>query len=304
MFVKNVSFGLLTGIGLLMTVNIASASEIDLRKRSRFSDQINHFLRNLAQGNERSSGIDRLTLNTQTGQIRGEVWIRSRQVSGHTPKVFNPFSGRHVGGAPIVAYDWTVRGNFSFNPKNGAGHATIDLGRGIRFDTRRIQRILEGDHKAIPELVPNLGVVQKKMRNEYDHIRGSIEARHGHGNVYFASRAFVDWATPETAGEWVLKAVVAGGPAAGAVAMKEASRKARQEMSRLVPWLERKGVRDAHSMANAILTGQRVDWPNVSIHWQTVGYFSSNYVGGQRIGPEVRVTHAAFYIVWKGGSPR
>ena len=91
--------------------------------------------------------------------------------------------------------------------------------------------------------------------------------------MYVASRRFVTWAAPETAGEWVIRAVATGGADGGRI-MAEVSRESLAELDAVAGWLRAEGRREAEATARAILTGRRVDWPFVALTWQTVGYFS------------------------------
>ena len=114
----------------------------------------------------------------------------------------------------VIAYDLTMRGSFAFNPKRGTGHLTLDLGRGVKFDTTKVERLLEGDLSVVADAYPTLGFLEKRLWNDYDTIRRTYDERYGRGNAYVASKRFVDWATPETAGRWVLTAIATAGTAA------------------------------------------------------------------------------------------
>ncbi|WP_197529631.1 trypsin-like serine peptidase [Botrimarina mediterranea] len=87
-------------------------------------------LKSLAKGNERSAGWEELSFNTSTGELRGRAYIRSR----HVIKVRVPFDGKKK----VVVYDWKVKGDFRGNPSTGDANGTIDFGRGIRIDAKKI----------------------------------------------------------------------------------------------------------------------------------------------------------------------
>lgn len=294
-------FGTLTVLMAATGTARAQNRTVDLRN-TNVARNIKATLHEIAQGNERSSGIDSLTFDGNSGAVAGKVWVRHRQVAGYTPKIFNPFSGRREGGDPIVVYDLTQSAEFRFNLTNDSGHVNLDLGRGVRLDTRRIERILQGDIGAVVEMVPSGGIVTRKFHNEYERISQSYYDRYGgRAKVYFASPRFVSWATPETAGKWVLTGIASGGSAAVAQAMREVKQKALEELRPLSRWLQANGIREAESMARTLLSGGRAEWPDVTVKWQTVGYFSRNYLAGRPVGPEIRVTHAAFVVLWRQG---
>ena len=115
-------------------------------------------------------------MNRVTGDVQGNVWVRHRQVAGYTPRVWNPnpFHPGWAGGDPIVIYDDTQTADFAFNLRTGSGHFVLDLGRGVKLDTSRIQGMLEGDLKAYEENIPNFGLIEKTFRDEYDEITTPI----------------------------------------------------------------------------------------------------------------------------------
>ncbi len=277
------------GFGLLVPYNPPTDGKpIDL-KNQNCGKEVEKELKRMAQGNEGDAGLDALTFDPKTGEVRGEGWVQHKHVWRYT--VLGARQHQTV-------YDWTWRGSFKFNVFTGEGRGTFDVGRGVKVKTETIERLLKGDITAILELVPNPGF-KKKMWNEYAALVADYERRYGRGNVYFASERFVDWASPETAGQRVISLVASGGASGGAI-MAEVSQEAMRELTALTAWLRAKGEREAEATARAILTGRRVDFPFLALKWQTVGYFSQNYLLGNKVGPEIRSTHAAFAIVWKG----
>lgn len=265
------------------------AKIVDLRNTPG-GKQVASILGKLAQGNEGEGRLESLTLNLQTGEITGRGVVRHKHVWKYGPNW-----------APQTqtVYDWTWNGSFSFNAKTGAGHAEVDVGRGFKFHTRDIERALAGDVKPLLQnALPNGGLVEKKFRNEYSSVKQGLEKQYGAGNVYFASSRFVNWATPETAGDWVIRAVVTGGVDASRI-MAEVTRQAQLELNDLSMWLQARGVKEAHTIAANVLAGKPVQIPELTLRWVTVGYFSQNVAAGQPVGPEIRVTHAAFALTWK-----
>src|SRR5437016_4452947 len=115
----------LVALSAMTSAASAGSDVINLKTRTGVAGRVEEHLRSLAQGNEREAELVSLTVHSRSGEVNGEVRIRSRQVSG---KIFNPLSGKHT---PIVAYDWTVRGRFRYNARTADGDAVLDLGRGV-----------------------------------------------------------------------------------------------------------------------------------------------------------------------------
>ena len=267
---------------------------VDLTKQGKLKDEINaigKFLGSVAQGNKGRGGVKSMTLNMNTGDIRGSIYVRH----WHQWSYVDIFGTRQY----QTAYDWTWKGKFAFNPKRATGHAVIDVGKGGKFNSKRIEQILGGDLSEILNMIPNPVNSQKQFRNDYDHIRDSYYRNHGQPNVYFASKRFVDWASPERAGNWIQTGFASGGPAAVAQAMKEVKRESFREFSNLASWLSSRGVSDAKSVATQLLSGEKVGWPYMTVKWQTVGYYSRTFVAGRPVTPEIGVRHGAFVIIWK-----
>ncbi|MGO8899658.1 MAG: hypothetical protein ACLQU5_15115 [Isosphaeraceae bacterium] len=275
---------------------------IDL-KNAPVGHKLAGFLHDFAQGNERNAGVNSLSMNRMTGDIQGNVWVRHRQVAGHTPRVWNPnpFHPGWAGGDPIVVYDDTQTADFAFDLRTGSGHFVLDLGHGVKLDTSRIQGMLQGDLNDYLEIAfpGGGGLVEKRFRDEYQEIRNSYAQRWGPSNIYFASKRFTDWASPETAGDWVITAIATGGSAAVAQAMQQSEQQASQEAPEIIAWLESKGIAEARDVVAQILSGGRVEWPFLAVKWQTVGYFSWTEAAGRAVTPQIRSTHAAFVIIWQ-----
>ncbi len=264
---------------------------VDLTKLPSVAS-LNSLLKSLAQGNKGEGGVRSLKLNRQTGEVSGDLYVRHCHEWSYEIFGVRQFQ---------TAYDWTWDGSFSFNLRTGSGHAVLDVGRGVKLDTRKIEAVLRGDLTHLLESVPTFGVTKKEFHDEYERIRNSFYRDYGQQNVYFASEQFVGWATPETAGRMVFNAIMTGGESAAAGAMREISHKALEELNSLTAWLQRKGVMEAVSVARLLLEGQRVDWPFLAVKWQTVNYESRTVVAGVAT-PWISVRLAAFVIIWKGGN--
>ena len=288
-------FWLLTGCS-----HEAVAQTQDLRNTNGGRELLK-VLKQLAQGNERSAGVDSLTADLRSGKVSGSVWIRHRQKIGKVGGTAGDLLSRANVSPEVIAYDLTMRGNFAFNPKQGTGHITIDLGRGVKLDTKTVERLLDGDLSVVADAYPTFGFLEKRLWNDYDAIRRTYDERYGRGNVYVASKRFVDWATPETAGRWVVTAIATAGTAAVTSALRESQNMSMKEAAEIGVWLQAKGIRESAAVVRSILSGERVDWPYLAVKWQVVSYYSQNLVAGKLVGPQIPVSHAAFVLIWKSG---
>lgn len=275
---------------------LADAKVLDLSKRHE-GQSLRNFLDGLAQGNEGDAEIKKLTFDTASGALDGEVKVIHRHSWG---EVRNPLTGTKK---KIYAYQLTQSAKFGFNFKKGTGHFSLDLGRGVKLDTKRIERLLKGDLESLAEWIPNAGLITGESKNDYEHIKRSYEEKYGKGNVYFASKRFVDWAKPTTAGKWVLKAVATSGADAVRTALQECKTEALKEAKEVGAWLQKKGAREAQGAARAMLTGEKITWPYLAIKWQTVGYWSRKKIAGGGYTPWIRETHAAFVLIWRPITP-
>lgn len=243
------------------------------------------FLKNLAQGNEGSAKIVSLSINKKTAEIKGKASVRHRHVWPNSIK-------------DVVAYDWTWSADFKFNPATQNGHAIFDLGRGVKLNTKDIERLLKAEWtKVVEDLVHgNPKWLVREFRNDYSNIKKSYGKQYGEKNVYFASKSFVDWASSERLAEWVLRGVSMGAPEAVSHAMGEVQEEAMKEAANLSKWLSERGINDAENITRNMLQGRRVNFPNVKLKGQTVTYTSKSTIGDIST-PEIAVKHFAFVVI-------
>ena len=135
-------------------------------------------------GNEGSTELTRLTLDTDSGTIQGEIDVRARQHWGSidvpAPTWNDPFHVDHI----EVAVDASASGSFGYDVKADrvVGGISIPLGERsvsvggqryawnfgeISIPADRLLRIFQGDLIAALECIPNLGLVRKEFKNEY-----------------------------------------------------------------------------------------------------------------------------------------
>ena len=176
-------------------------------------------------------------------------------------------------------------------PKNW-GSADVDLSI--------IKRVIDGDLAAVLELIPNGGVVKRNTSSEYDSQKKWYQDKYLPENVYFASSDFVRWATPETAGRWVVELIVSGGSAAPAIAA-EARNEAGKELSHITAWLTKRAGNAAIQAALDLIAGKAIALPELKLVWQKVVYKSQVVIAGRSL-PEIPIDHAAFVLIWKQGA--
>jgi hypothetical protein len=152
-------------------------------------------------------------------------------------------------------------------------------------------------------LIRSSGQVKRELWSEYDEQKKNYIEKYGPENVYFASSDFVRWATPETAGRWIIELVGSGGTTCEAIA-KEAQDQAHKESERITAWLEKKGQPSPVEIADKLMRCQPVSIPNAAIKvaWQPVRYKSTLAFGRKKIGGPIEVTHAAFVLIWLDSS--
>jgi hypothetical protein len=310
------SLGILYLLLLIANAQIAWAEEFDVSKSSAAKKLEKYFAAAVPGG---SADIQELVLDSSSNEVRGRVKVRASHSWGSIdvpdPRPRDPFNTRKV---EIEAHK-TVTARFRYNLETSRVTGDVNLGRirlstsvagrdyskdfgEVRIDLDRIERILEGDWMKLVESIPNPGnVVGRERRSEYDDIVRSYYTRHGKDNVYFASPRFVNWASPERLARWGAELVVTDGAAVKRI-MNEAKAEASLEQPEVINWLEKRGQHDARVVAKALLNGERVQWPNLTVQFQTVKYESRVLLSGRPVGPWVAVRHAAFVIIWKKGS--
>jgi len=174
---------------------MAQAKSVELKEHYA-GRKLRNFLESLAQGNEGSVAVTSLRFDTLTGEAVGEVVVTHRHSWG---KATNPASGTS---RSVYSYDVAKRVRFEFNIRKPDLNRDLDLGRGVTVNTQRLERLLRSDLEPFAEW----GIKDTftgLTRTDYESIRDSYEDRYGKGNVYFASRGFVEWAH----GRWADKAV-------------------------------------------------------------------------------------------------
>ena len=171
-------------------------------------------------------------------------------------------------------------------------------GKNFKISSEKIKGILDLDIEALLSLLPNGGLFKKVLENDYKKVKARLESKYGQENLYLASEGFVEWASPETVGEWVITAILSGGMSSENV-MKEVQEKGQSELPLIISFLEGKGIDAAFDLASSIVSGKSIQFPEVSLEILTVDYRSKNIVAGNEVGGWIEVPHLAFAIVVK-----
>ena len=173
----------------------------------------------------------------------------------------------------------------------------------VKIDIDQIEGLLEEDVNTWLELIPN--PVPNVLRRDFeDDYQTTVDAKiqiHGDQNVWFPSKEFVDWASPDkTVGTWLVEAVITEG-ASLKKAMKEVYEKAAQEGNRFINWLGAHGVDSATDVATKMLSGKQVEgFPSLTLRWNPIEYRSRVVVLGSPTTPWAKIMHPAFYVVYVG----
>jgi hypothetical protein len=204
-----------------------------------------------------------------------------------------------------ILCDETSVAAFNYDLKHpSAGKVTFKTKLGsFEVPMIAVQVALAQDFVNALALIRASGQVKREIWSEYDEQKQNYIEKYGPENVYFASSDFVRWATPETAGRWIIELVGSGGTTCEAIA-KEAQDQAHKESERITAWLEKKGQASPVEIVDKLMRCQPVSIPNASIKvaWQPVRYKSTLTVSGKKIGGPIEVTHAAFVLIWLDAS--
>jgi hypothetical protein len=206
-----------------------------------------------------------------------------------------------------ILCDETSVAAFSYDllaKRSSAGKVTFTTKLGsFEVPMIAVEMVLAHDFVKALALIRASGQVKRELWSEYDEQKRNYIEKYGSDNVYYASSDFVRWATPETAGRWMIELVGRRGATREAIA-EEAQDQAHRESEGIAAWLEKKGQASAIEIADKLMRGQPVSIPNASIRvaWQPVRYKSTLTVGGNKIGGPIEVTHVAFVLIWLDSS--
>lgn len=286
-------------------------------------DYFEHDLKTI--GNQGKNEIVDLRLDTKTYQIKGTAKIIAAHSWGKfnvpDPSITDPFRVKSV----EVKKEQEFITTFSYDLKSNRISGEVDLNTGIQLeakdpitgtelevidipsikvDINRLERAIDGDIIAMAELIPNPApsVYRAEKSNKYDEERDEYFDKYGGANVYFSSEPFTEWASAQKLVVWTGQAVVTAGAVSTAI-MREIAGQALKEAPGITNWLAGKGVVNAASTVDALLTGRKMDWPFLALELVPVNYKARPVLMDNPVGEWLTVPHLAFAIVWKGSTP-
>ncbi len=286
------------GTGNLQRLGVVynkSSGTVDLRG-TPMGKVLNTWARDFAQGNKREGRLDEFSFNVNSGKLVLQLHVRHCQSWGKSIP----------GMGPIDLYSVTETARFWYSFRSNSGDFDIDLGPlAPHINSSTYEQLSKGDiigalESAAPGVIGS--IVHYERTNEYAKRRGQFEARYGAGNVYFASKGFVDWATPETAADYIVDGVLTAGVSVYPEIMADLQKRAQQELPALIAWLEKRGLSNAEAAAAELLTGKTPRWPFLKFEMTVVQYSAREHPLGAIATPWRRVNHLAFVIVWQNGS--
>ena len=167
---------------------------MDLRG-TPMGEVLNTWARDFPRGTSARAGRDQFSFNVNSGKLVLQLHVRHCQSWG-----------KSIPGHGLVdLYSVTETARFWYSFRSNSGDFDIDLGPlAPHINSSTYEQLSKGDiigrWRAAPGVIGS--IVHYERTNEYAKRRGQFEARYGAGNVYFASKGFVDWATPETAADY------------------------------------------------------------------------------------------------------
>ena len=221
------------------------------------------------------------------------------KIKGNITYKTGPMAAVKVSAGSDIEIKYTLSTNeiegVKFRFKNKYFDYTLDL--------TPLKQALEGDIAKLTEYIPNFGLVKRTSTSEYDSRKKEFQDKYGKENVYFASSDFVRWASPETAGKWVVIAVGSGGSATPAI-MAEVKTQMRKELTHILTWLETCAGTAAKAAVDSLLNGDPITLPQLKLVWQNVTYRSKVSIAGRDLPDTPPIGHAAFVLIWEeSGKP-
>jgi hypothetical protein len=265
--------------------------DLDLRGTA-MGRTLRSWLFSLAQGNLREAAVQELRFNTRSQTLFVRLYVRHRQSWGRV------IPGR----GPIDLYSVSQYATITFDFNNGSGGFTLNLGPlAPAISSGALRQLQSGDllgfaEAAVPEAVGDLARLETS--DDLDEVESSYYARYGQGNVYFPSRGFASFATPERLARYVVNGVVSLGTDVWPEIMNDLGDQARAELPALVQWLASRGLGDAEGIAAQLISGRVPEMPALSFRMLAVPFRSRN---GTPVGvatPWRTVNHVTFAVIW------
>src|SRR5262249_23986573 len=139
-------------------------------------------------GNQGSVEVTELSLDTDTRKLKASVKVKAE----HGGRVLGKEGSVGVEQTRAITYDIDT-GDVEGALEYPLGKKSIRVaGREFGYDfgevnisSKMIKSIIDGDLEAALEEIPNLGVVKKEYRREYELIKKETLETYGADNVYF-----------------------------------------------------------------------------------------------------------------------
>jgi hypothetical protein len=208
----------------------------------------------------------------------------------------------------VTPFDLTTRGSLTFDLGTGSYFVKVDVAKGVSYDTDRIKEILSGN-VSLPRINPIEALsafygLRADHTSDYVAVRQQTYDRCGAENVYLVSLRFSEWASPETVGAELAKAIATAGSSA-ASSVKEAFNQIKLELNDVYSWVKVKSQAEAPkilaNVVQALVLKQDFDSPFMAIKWLNVKHTyhvnaSAYGVGG---GAAIDSPRLGFAVIWK-----
>ena len=147
-----------------------------------------------------------------------------------------------------------------------------------------------------PEAIGDLARLE--TADDLDEIENSYFARYGRGNIYFPTRGFAAFATPERLAKYVVNGIISLGTDVCREIMADLQEQAQAELPPLAAWLESRGQQGAATIAGQLLSGRMPELPTISFQLIQVPFRSRNVTPVGLSTPWRPVNHITFVVYW------
>jgi hypothetical protein len=217
-------------------------------------------------------------------------------------------SAQSVLDSKVVPFDLTTTASLTFNLGTGSYFVRADITNGVSYDTDRIKELFSGN-VTLPRINPVEALsafygLRTDHTSNYAAVRQQFYNQYGAENVYFVSERFSEWASPETLGAELAKAVATAGSST-ASSVKEAFNQIRLELNDIYEWAKVKSQADAPKVladvVQAIVLKQDFNSPYLAVKWVNIdhSYRANISAYGVGTGATVKVPHFGFALIWK-----
>ena len=265
--------------------------DVDLRGTA-MGRMLHNLLFQFAQGNQREAGVPEFRFNVGNLALVVRLYVRHRQSWG---KVF-------PGQGPVDLIDVTQTAMLQFDLKAGKGDFSIDTGPwGPKISPGTLDQLRSGNLIGLAQsMTPDgLGELARlETGDDLDEIENSYYTRFGRGNIYFPSRSFAEFATPEQLAKYAVNGIISLGTDVWPEIMADLQQQAQAELPALVAWLASRGIQDAENIAGQLISGHVPELPTISFQLISVPFRSRNVTPVGVATPWRTVNHITFAVFW------